>query len=134
MLRHRRQNKKVKSRGQLASVTRLAQGGQEGSEWASSFTCLASDSCDDNLLGFLCGILKILPGKHVFERVCVCVCVINLQCLLWVIIQQDVALSPFLPVDVVELKRRSWKHLFCLLRGKKKREKLNRRLTGRFLF
>jgi len=41
---------------------------------------------------------------------------VDLQCLLRVVIKQDVEPPPLLPADVVELELHSWKHLLRLLR------------------
>lgn len=78
--------------------------------------------CSVKTAVFLVQGIKYFPDNRTQDCVCLnlSVCVINLQCLLWVIIKQDVASPPLLHADVVELKLHSWKHLFCLLRDRKK--------------
>lgn len=62
---------------------------------------------------------------------CICVCVgfINLQCLLRVVIQQNIAPLSLVLADVIKMKLHSWKHLLHLLteaRKKKEQMRLNR--------
>lgn len=64
---------------------------------------------------------KSVKSSHSRVWVCVCRGFINLECMMRVVIQQDVAPPSLILSDVIKIKLHSWKHLLRLL-GEKKKE------------
>lgn len=82
-----------------------------------------------NVVGRVTSHLKHLKDQRAevyqvltLKGLCVYVGFIHLQCMMRVVIQQDVAPPSLILADVIEIKLHSWKHLLHLLGEAKKKE------------